>query len=197
MYTDFYFTNTSAKQKNEHLVFFQDASSKALINNNLFASIEHCPPKWMCKIRLVWNLSFRFKKKTGSLSPKYDLKTVYHKQRPYFFISKEGSIKMEQDCNSGCQFIHFNQLKGNEFIGVQLYRGFFLIEEKMFNQNQLSFITDLKTQITSMEVAKKNLLSDKAPASIAIDFTGLKSVHIISSKDEKSILSIDTLKTWH
>ena len=189
MYTDIYYTNILANQKSEHLVFFQDASFGLPTAIKSFACIKSCPPGWLNKIRIVWDVSFRFKYKSGNLSQVYYIRTGYRKQSPFFLISKEGITSIQQDIKNGHQMIHVNRLKGSEFSAVQLYRGKLLIEELAFHQKQLSFQIDSKINIT-------NKTTDKTNNSITIDFTGLKSVHLVPTTNKKNILCIDAIKKW-
>ncbi|CAL2084882.1 hypothetical protein [Tenacibaculum sp. 190524A02b] len=197
MYTDFYFTNLSTDEKIKDIVFSQNTSFETPNIDNVFASIKGCPFNWCHKIRVSWSLSFRLKKKSGNLTPIYNLKTVHNEQRPFFLIYKEGSTSVQQTCNNGNQIILFKQIKGNEFIAIQLYRGDLLIKEQFFNTSKICFQIDSNINILTTDFTHQEIPRYESKNTLCIDFIPLKSVHLILlGSSMKHQLVIDAIKKW-
>lgn len=182
MYTNFHFTNLSIG--NNNIAFFQKDRNKSLANTKKNIWVKNCQYKWSCKIRVLWDLSFRLVKACGNTTSLYNLKTVYTTINKLFLISKHGIISIQQSHKSGKQIIDFKQIKGNEFIAIQIYRGDFLIEEQYFKGKYLSF------QIgTVISISK---LNSKEP-SLNIDFTSLKSIYLTLVANK---IQLETIEKW-
>lgn len=192
MFTDFYFTNTSTSGNNNCFVLFQKSRTTD------FISIENCQYRWSHRIRFHWDLSFRFLKKSRNTTPVYNLKTSYTKQRIKKFLSKEGIISMQQSYGNGKQVLDFEQIKGNEFIAIQLYRGELLIDEQYFKGKYLNFQIDSIISITQGNFKNKSLLTDMIKTVLDFDFTGLKSIYLtlVGDKNTRNEIRIDTVEKW-
>jgi hypothetical protein len=197
MYTDFYFTNASSVRSDNSVVFFQKTTAQKLSMTRGFASIEKCQYGWSHKMRLHWSLSFRFVKKSGNTTPFYHLKVRYTKQKKAFFISKDGIVSMQQSYN-GKQIIDFEQIKGNDFIAVQVYRGTFLIGEQYFKGKYLNVQVNFILHVTPYNDKNIPLLIDTIQNVLSIDFTCFKSVYLrrIGDKNKGNTIKMDAVEKW-
>lgn len=195
MFTDFYFTNLYSGDNHDSIVFFQKKITDTLINTITFGKIENCQYNWSHKIRVSWNLRFRFLKSSGSTSEFYDLKAIYNLQNKFFLISKEGILSFQQNYGNGKQIIDFEQVKGDSLIGVQFFREEFFIGEQFFAGKRLSFYID-----TTISVAQcgKECFDEKRSSYLDFDFTSLKSVYLkfIGNKENGNKILIDKIEKW-
>ncbi len=198
MFTDFYFTNRSNIRSDHNIVFFQKITAQKSLTTRGFASIEKCQHDWSHKVRLPWGLSFRFVKRSGNTMPVYHLKMRYVKQKKAFFISKEGIVSMQQSYDNGKQHIDFVQMKGNDFIAIQLYRGAFLIGEQYFMGKYLNVQVDSIIHVTQCSDKNESLLADTVQNVLNIDFICFKSVYLtrIGDKNKGSTIKIDAVEKW-
>jgi len=201
MFTDIYFTNlTPLPAGNTRIAFFQKTEDAARYGNSIFKVIEQCQHGWSHKVRVPWQLSFRLVKSCGSVGSLYPLKTVYRTANKKFLIFKDGVITVLQSYGNGKQIIDFEQLKGNSFSGVQVYRGAFLIAEMPFFPKTIRFQID--TQITIIENAGKSEqetieLASKQPfGAINLDLTGIRRIYLTINKKMNNQLSVKGVEKW-
>ncbi len=200
MNTDFYLTNASASGKTEHIVFFQKIRPSKKSGVTQFSMIKNCPYRWGHKIKVCWDLSFRLVTRSGVMTSVHFLKTIYTLQKKRYLISKDGIIMVQQSYKSGNQVIDFDQIKGNEFVAVQLYRGDILIEEAYFQGQYLHFEVGTIIRI-GFDVPKSTVNNSvtKHPRTILdIDLVGLKSIYLTICGDSSkgNMIIIDTILKW-
>jgi hypothetical protein len=200
MFTDFYITNTSLIRNQDYIVFFQKKIKEDLPNTTLFKSVQNCQYNWSHKIRVFWDLSCRFVDPSGNTSSVYNLKTTYTKQRPFFFISKQGTISIQQSYGNGNQILGFEKIRGNQVFGVQLYRGELLIGEDYFEGKYLALQVDtiISVAIYNREIKYDALRIEEIKNVLEIDFIGLKSVYITltGNKNKGNKVQVDAIDKW-
>lgn len=200
MFTDFYFKNGSSFATGDSIVFFQKKITAMLPNTIIFTTIENCQYGWSHKVRVFWDLKFRFIKKSRNISPVYDLKTTYKIRNKFFFISKEGTITVQQSNGNGKQIIDFEQIKGNDVLGVQFYRGKFLIGEQYFRGKYLSFQIDTTISVAIYNHKNKlgSIVIEDLNNILDLDFISLKSVYITltGNINKGNKVQVDVIKKW-
>jgi hypothetical protein len=198
MFTDFYFTNASSVRSDNSVGFFQKTTAQKSSATRCFVRIEKCQYGWSYRMRLHWDLSFRFVKRSGNTTPVYHLKTSYTKQKKIFLISKGGIVSMQQSYGNGKQCIDFEKTKGNDFMAVQLYRGAFLIGEQYFKGKYLNVQVDSMIRITQYNDKNKSLLIDTVQNVLNIDFICFKSVYLtrIGDKNTGNTIKMDAIERW-
>ncbi|MFY0629708.1 MAG: hypothetical protein JXR05_04955 [Flavobacteriaceae bacterium] len=198
MFTDFYFTNLSSTRDLNSIVFSQKTMAQESSMTSFFFSIENCQYKWSHKIRVYWNLGFRFIERSGNISPLYNLKTSFTKQKKAFIISKSGITSIQQGYSNGKESVDFEKLKGDGFIAVQLYRGDYLIGEQYFKGSHLNFQVDSIISISQYNHKNKTLFEDIRRTILNVDFICFRSVFIklLGDKNTGTSLKIESAKKW-
>lgn len=204
MFTNVYFTNLSPLFKNFKIIFFQKNtlnSEKYLAT--IFNSIQECQHGWSHSFRILWDLNFRLIKSNGSTTSTYALKPVNCLTKSKYILSKEGKVSFNQNFLNGHQIINFEQIKGNAFIGVQIYRGHFLVAQEYFNkkqtQLQLNTIISVLNQSLNQKMAS-SALENQSISSLDFDFIGIKNIYLSVENNKKNNLvnqlKVQKIESW-
>ncbi len=198
MFTDFYFTNLSTTGTHKQIVFYQEAITKLRNNTRHCIMIEQCQYNWSQKFRLYWDLSFRLIKRSGVITSPYQLQSCCVKHRKFFFVSKEGTIVMQQKYRCGDLILDFKQLKGTGFKTVQLYRGKIMVEEHQVDDGHINLQIESIIKVGIKNKDSNHDINTKLKEVLSFDFIGLKSVYIqlVENKKEGSKIQIGSINKW-
>lgn len=180
MYTDLYVTNESHPHNGRlpRIAFFQHGTTAAF-GSTAFRVIRECQYGWSHRIRIPWELSFRLVRTTGNTTEARLLKTTYRTERPYYLIAENSTIVIRQSYGGGKQLLVIEQIKGNAFTSVQLYRGLLLIAERPFTGKQACFQLDNTVCVAEeYDTSDSEVPEPVRAATRELDLTGLKTIRL-------------------
>lgn len=193
MFTDVHFTNLTSLSAADRIAFFQKDTGVMIACGTVLKVIQQCQHGWSHTIRIPWDLNFRLVKTAGITTPAYALKTTYKPGRKKYILSKEGIITLQQDYGNGKQIIDVEQVKGDAYDAVRIYRGELPIAEHFFVNRMVQFQIDNTISVVSNYNENDNLAGKTA---LNFDLTGIKSIHIGINDPKLNQLIVRKVEQW-